>query len=343
MGKRPHARLVQLALPALLACAGAGLACREPAPPARFDALFRGPGRLVVLFEPAEPESPRALVVHDADGARELSLERPRAARWLSPDALLVSREVPSGEPYGLPLTELLRVDIESGEAVRLREPARYFDAEPDPRGERIAVGLEVDDQGESDLLVLGLADPNAKPLAGRSQPLDRPRWSPDGASLVVLQTLLDPDGEDSESGLSFGGQAVAWPRLFRAAGDLRGKLALLHDGDPGAALTPGGSLPLFWTRDGVYARQRRGLVRCDPGGQGCSVVWAPPEPRRVSDARPAGADSALALVRDHGAESELDLPRELYRVQLSTGRAELLFSAPEGVYLAEIDWVDAP
>lgn len=319
------------------------LACKDPTPPPRFDTGFRGPGRLVVIFEPADPESPRALVVHDASGARELAIAGARAARWLADDALLVSREVPSEEPYGLPLTELLRVDSESGEATRIAAPARYFDAEPDPRGERLAVGLEVDDQGESDLLVLALADPNGKPLAGRSQPLDRPRWSPDGTSLVVLQTLLDPDAEDSETGLSFGGQAVAWPRLFRAPADLRGALSLLYDGNAGESLAAGGSLPVFWSERGIYARQRRGLVRCDPAGSGCAQVWAPPEQRRVVDARAAGADSALVLVRDHAASGELDLPRELHRVSLDSDRSELLYTAPEGVYLAEIDWVDAP
>ena len=336
MQQRPRARLAFLVVVALV------FACSQPARPPRFDTGFRGPGRLVVIFEPADPESPRALVVHDASGARELPVEGPRAARWLSDDELLVSREAASDEPYGLPLTELLRVDAEDGSATPIAEPARWFDAEPDPRGERVAVGREVDDQGESDLLVLALADPAAKPLAGRSQPLDRPRWSPDGASLVVLQTLVDPDGEDSESGLSFGGQSVAWPRLFRAPADLLGALTLLHDGNAGESLAPGGSLPLFWSARGIFARQRRGLVRCDPAGTGCTLVFAPPERRRVVDARPAGGDSALVLVRDHSADAELDLPRELHRVALEDGRSELLYTAPQGVYLAEIDWVDA-
>ena len=336
MLERPHARLAWLVVPLLFACWPA-------ARPARFDTGFRGPGRLVVIFEPADPETPRALVVHDASGARELAIEGARAARWLSARELLVSRETPSEEPYGLPLTELLRVDAETGRATRLREPARYFDAEPDPRGERVAVGLELDDQGESDLLVLALADANAKPLAGRSQPLDRPRWSPDGASLVVLQTLPDPGGEDSESGLSFGGQSVSWPRLFRAPSDLRGRLVLLHDGNAGESLAPGGSLPLFWSTRGIYARQRRGLVRCDPAGAGCALVWAPLEQRRVVDARAVGGDAALVLVRDYAGSAELDLPRELHRVRLDGGGSELLYTSPDGVYLAEIDWVDAP
>jgi len=296
----------------------------------------------VLIFEPADSETPRALVVHDARGARELRVERPRAARWLSTRELLVSREVDPEEPYGLPRSELLRVDAESGVAIPIAEPARYFDAEPDARGGRIAVGLEVDEQGESDLLVLALDGARATPVAGRSQPLDRPRWSPDGAALVVLQTLADPDADDSETSLSVGGQAIAWPRLFRVPSDLRGALAPLHDGDPGQPLAAGGTLPLFWNARGIYARQRRGLVRCDPSGAGCEKVWSPGGRRRLVDARSVGPDAALALVRDHDEPTDLDLPRELYRVDLVHGAAELVYRAPPDLFLVEIDWIDA-
>ena len=334
MHPRLLARLGSLAFALLLACS-------QYSPASRFDAGFRGPGRLAVIFEPAAPEAPRAVVIHDASGARELAITGARAVRWLSSNELLVSRETAPDEEYGLPRTELVRVDTRSGRITPIAEPARYFDAEPDPRGERVAVGLEVDDQGESDLLVLALGPAVSKPVAGRNQPLDRPRWSPDGAALVVLQTARDPEEEDSETGLSFGGQEVAWPRLFRLPSDLRGPLVLLRDGDPGKAMVAGGTLPLFWSATGVYARQRRGLVRCDPAGSGCALVWTPGAKRRVVDARGAGGNEALALVRDHSAKSELDLPRELHRVHLDSGHAELIYTAPDGVYLAEIDWVD--
>jgi hypothetical protein len=334
MQHRPRARLTGLA--ALLLAA-----CWPLAQAPRYDTGFRGPGRLVVIFEPADPEAPRALVVHDASGATELAVGNPRAARWLSAHQLLVSQEAPSDEPYGLPQSQLLRVDTRSGRVTPIAKPARYFDAEPDPSGERVAVGLELDDQGESDLLVLALGTPTPTPVAGRNQPLDRPRWSPDGASLVVLQTIPDPEGEDSETGLSFGGQEVSWPRLFRVPSDLGGALALLRDGEPGDSLPRAVAAAVL--ERARHLRQRRGLVRCDPAGSGCAFVWTPGSEKRVVEARAAGGDVALVLVRDHAASSDLDLPRELHRVQLDSGRSELLYVAPDNLYLAEIDWVGAP
>lgn len=339
-----RARRLALALAAL-----AGLACsdRPAGTPAPWDAGFRGPGRLVLLFESGDPDVPRAVVVHDAAGARALPVERPTAVRWISSRELLVSQDVPPAkdDEYGLPSTRLLRVDVDSGEAKPFSRTARWFDAEPDLRGERLAAGVELDDQGASELVVLGFASNGDTPLAEVERALDRPRWSPDGASLVVLQAINDPEGEAAESGLSFGGQEVAFPRLFRVASDLTGTLALLRDGDePKAPLTAGGSLPLWWDAKGIYARQRRGLVRCDPEQGGCVVVFTPGGDRRVVDGRPAGAARALLLVRDHpGRQADVDLPRELWEVDPNGGASRVIYTSPDDVFLAGIDWVAWP
>ncbi|HXZ85946.1 MAG TPA: hypothetical protein VEI82_10705 [Myxococcota bacterium] len=332
-------RLARLAL-----CALCVSACsRLPVSPPPYDVGFRGPGRLVVLFESPDPEVPRKLVVHDRAGAFALPVEHPQAARWISPHALLVSQELPPQEEYGLSRTQLLRVDADTGAAEPFATAARWYDAEPDPRGERLAAGVETDDQGTSELVLFSLASRGEKPIADAPRALDRPRWSPDGAALVVLQTVPDPDGADAESSMSFEGQEVAFPRLFRVSADLNGKLALLRDGDPGGPLVAGGSLPLWWGAGGVYARQRRGLVRCDPAGSGCTLVYAPGGEKRVFDARPFGPDQALVLVRDHAAGGDAQLPQELVRVSLNEGRGEPIYRASGDVFPSGIDWIGAP
>lgn len=338
------ARRLSLALAVLAVCACSPKPAAAPAP---WDTGFRGPGRLVVLFENGDPDVPRVLVVHDRAGARALPVERPRAARWISSHELIVSQEIPPppNDEYGLPSTQLLRVDADSGEVKPFSKTARWFDAEPDPHGERLVAGVELDDQGASELVVLGLGSHGDAPLAEVERALDRPRWSPDGRDLVVLQTINDPEGEASESGVSFGGQEVAFPRLFRVSAELTGKLLLLRDGEkPDAPLAAGGSLPLWWGPRGVYAKQRRGLVLCDPGGNGCAAIYSPGGERRVVDGRSAGSERALLLVRDHvDQQAEVDLPQELVEVQLNSGEGRLIYTAPRDVFLAEIDWVDGP
>jgi len=337
------ARRLSLAL-AAFACACTGKPAGAPAP---WDTGFRGPGRLAILFESGDPDVPRALVVHDASGARALPVERPTAVRWISPRELIVSQEVPPAkdDEYGLPSTRLLRVDADTGEVKPFSRTARWFDAEPDPRGERLVAGVELDDQGASELVVLGFASHGETPLVEVERALDRPRWSPDGAALVVLQTINDPEGEATESGMSFGGQEVAFPRLFRVSSDLTGSIALLRDGDDShAPLAAGGSLPLWWGPKGIYARQRRGLVLCDPDDGGCKSVFAPGGDRRVIEGRPAGPERAFLLVRDHSsAQADVDLPRELWEVDLNAGSGRVIYTSPNDVYLAGIDWVAGP
>jgi dipeptidyl aminopeptidase/acylaminoacyl peptidase len=326
-----------------LALVFAFVGCSRRGAPAPFDVGFHGPGRLALLFENGDPAVPTILEIQDRDGARALPVKNARAVRWISKGTLIVSQELPPEEEYGLPRTQLLRVDADSGKIEPFGAPARWFDAEPDPRGERLATGLEVDDQGASSLILLSLSSDGKRPLADAPRALDRPRWSPDGAELVVLQTVSDPDGADSSTGMAFEGQEVAFPRLYRLSSDLTGKLVLLRDGDPGGPMVAGGSLPLWWDARGVYARQRRGLVLCDPQGAGCKLVWSPGGEKRVFDGRPTGADEALVLVRDHADQLDAELPQELWAVNLNTGNPRTIYRAPHDVFLSQIDWIAAP
>ncbi|HTO53154.1 MAG TPA: hypothetical protein VMR50_07185 [Myxococcota bacterium] len=335
----PRPALARIALALALCLAG----CSRRGAPAPYDVGFRGPGRLALLFENADPAVPRVLEIQDRNGAYALAVKDARAARWVSPKTLIVSQELPPDEEYGLPRTQLLRVDADSGKLEPFGAPARWFDAEPDPRGERLAAGLEVDDQGVSELLLFSLASDGKRPLADAPRALDRPRWSPDGGQLVVLQTVSDPDGVDSSTGMSFEGTEVAFPRLYRVSSDLTGKLALLRDGNPGEPMIAGGSLPLWWDGRGVYARQRRGLVLCDPQGSGCKLVWSPGGERRVFDGRPIGRDEALLLVRDHADQLDAELPQELVHVHLESGDARIIYRAPRDVFLSQIDWIAGP
>ena len=327
----------------ILCCLVVACSKHHAGAPAPWDAGFRGPGRLALIFEPGDPEQKRALVVHDREGAFKIDVDNPRAVRWISAHVLIVSQELPPEEEYGLPRTQLLRVDTETGAIEKFATPARWFDAEPDPEGKRLAAGLEVDDQGESELLLFSLASHGERPLADAPKALDRPRWSPDGESLVVLQTVSDPDGADSATVMSVDGQEIAFPRLYRVSADLTGKLSLLRDGDPGGPLVAGGSLPLWWDARGVYARQRRGLVLCDPQGSGCKVVFTPGGDQRVYEGCPAGPDRALLLVREHAEQLDAELPQSLVQIDLGTGNAQPIYQTPRDVFLSDIDWIAAP
>ena len=54
---------------------------------------FDGPGRLLLVVE---DDSGAALLVIDADGVHTVRVDAPREVRWIDPERLLVSREVPA-------------------------------------------------------------------------------------------------------------------------------------------------------------------------------------------------------------------------------------------------------
>ncbi len=324
---------------ALAAAFGAGCATLRGRAASPYEIGFRGPGQLAVIWETESEagEFERPLVVYDASGPRRLPVAGAIDVRWLSPGELLVGVDAPPAQEGGLPRVALLRVDAASGESRALGGPELYFDPEPSPGGAWLALGVQVDDQGGSEFEIWKLSDPSA-PAIERAESLDEPRWSPQATDLVVTATIEDPAGESSEHSLSIEGVGVGWPRLFRVRRDLTGGMKLLHDGEPGAEAEPGGSIPLWWDERGIFARQRRGLVRCDPAGSGCVRAYDPGERRRVLDGRAHGGE-ALLLVVDASAGGGERVANELHRVDLDSGAGEVIFRATEDRFPVELDW----
>lgn len=301
---------------------------------------FHGPGRLAVIWHRGEPDDPpdRHLVVYDAQTAMRIELADPLEVRWLDAERLLVVQNVPAQSFDELPRSRLLLVSPGSGRVEPLGSPRRYYNVEPAPDGRRFAVGVEMNDQGESDLEIWSLDGAAPRRAARREQNLEEPRWSPDGDTLLVAR-MVEPDDED-DSGLSVGGVVVPWPRLFVLEAALDGDLLVLHDGERGRDPVPGGSLPLWWDGQGVHARQRSGLVRCATPTSGCVVEFEVPDTRRVSDARPLADAQALLLMVD--AETPLlhPLPGEIWHADLTAGTGSVLHAARPGVWPLDLDWI---
>lgn len=312
----------------LAACAHA-----SPAELPRFD----GPGRLLLLIE---RDDGRRIALLDADGSRWLDMRAlpgpPSDARLLSRDSLLLLLEVPSGEEYGLPDTQLAVLDLPDARSRPVGAPGRRYDPEPSPDGRYLAVGADTAGVGDSDLEIWSLADP-AERLALRHESLEEPRWSADGFELVASRLMADPEG-DEDTGGSFAGTSFTWPRLHRMRRDL-GDPELLWDGERARSLAAGGSLALWWDAAGLWARQNRGLVRCSLAEQRCALVFAAPEGRRIVDGRAAGAEVAWLLTVEARDAFDRSLPDEILRVSLASGALLGRWRAPEGSHVLDIDW----
>ncbi len=323
-------------LPCLITTASYLLGCVAGAGP--WDIGHRGPGRVAIVYEREDPELgvTHELLVYDASGARRVAVPDPQSAHWLGRGALLVALRGPEAAgDYRTPF-QLHLVDLASGASQPLGAAGFYFDLAPDPSGALLALGVESSDLGDSELQIWDLAAP-AEPLARRAQTLDRPRWSPDGRRLVVSQPRPDSDDAETDDGVSIEGATISWSRLFLLRRDLIGRLRALHDGPPGGSLVPGGTLPLWWDDQGIWARQREGLVRCNPDGGGCLLIYEPGELRSVVDGC-AASGNAWLMVR-HGESG--GAATEIHRVSIEGWGGSRVMRAPAGRSVAGIDCAD--
>ncbi len=306
--------------------------------PRPWDIGHHGPGSVAVVFEREDEErgTIRELFVYRETGARRIVLPAPRSAHWLGPETLLVALRSPGESEDYLPRVQFHRLDLSTGITRPLGPPGLYFDPAPDPEGDLLALAVEAGELGDSELQIWDLGAPGS-PVARRAQTLDRPRWSPNGRHLVVSQPRADSDDAEAHEGVTIEGVAITWPRLFRLRRDLTGKLRGLHDGEPHGPLAPGGSLPLWWDEQGIWARQREGLVRCNRDGGGCHLIYEPGKLRRVVDGC-AAADGAWLLVR---AGEKPGLANEIHRVSIRGWGGSRVYRPPPGAEVAGIDCAD--
>lgn len=302
--------------------------------PAPWDIGHRGEGRIALVYErdDAERGALHELMIYDKDGASRVALADPQVVRWLGRDALLVALRSPAPDGDYRTWLQLYHVELATGAAQALGAPGLYFDLAPDPAGTLLALDVESGELGDSELQIWELA--TATPLARRAQTLDRPRWSPNGRHLAVSQPRADSDDEQAHEGVTIEGVAIRWPRLFRLRRDLTGKLRALHDGPPRGALAPGGTLPLWWDAQGIWARQREGLVRCNPDGGGCVLIYEPGEERSIVDG--CATHGRAWLVVRHGP-----FANEIHRVSIEGWGGSHVFYVPPGRRVAGIDCAD--
>jgi hypothetical protein len=294
---------------------------------------FDGPGQLLLILARGDA---RELLVMDEDGSRTIPARAPREARFVSGRSLVVVEEVPALEEIALPDTAMIAVDLATGAREPIAARGQHYDPAPSPDGRLLAVGADTPGIGDSNLEVWSLEGAPER-IAVRHQSLEEPRWRHDGGAIVASVLMADPETDDDAGGGMLG-TSFSWPRLHRMAADL-GEPVFVWDGERPDSLAPGGSLALWWDATGIFARQRRGLVRCDAMAGGCASVFATDGARRVVDGCRVGEREAWLLTVEAIDAFDRREPDEIARVSLSDGRLLSRWRAPEGAAVVEIDW----
>lgn len=315
---------------AILIAANSSGESSEPVPPSapalNLALPFEGPGQLVMIVSRGWPPNGQ-LVVATREGSRVLPLEKPWAARWRSSRELIVVQSGSGGWS-----DKVLRVDG-TGKVLETIADGYFVEPEPTPDGRRLAVAHVLHDGGRTSLEIRELA--NGFRLVNAFPPDEialwlsaHPTWAPDGKRLVVSIRSDDSDiGEHLQ------------PRLAIVSPD-SGTVERLYVDRKSRKRVPRGMAPIFWHSRGIYVSSARGVLRCDPEGKGCDVVYNPGDAWHVIGGTAFGADEALLLVKDVKADPLEPRAKEIHRLNLSTGKGELWVRLPDDVFVSDIDWI---
>ncbi len=308
---------------------------REPMPSQTgtrsIDIPFDGPGQLLMVASRGPDRPPNhVLLLASRAGTTQFSFAEPLTARWRSPVEIIASRSGPRASDV------IVRLD-RAGRTLEVLSKADLAYPRPSPDGRRVAVAhfedtpekrgigsTEVRDLDEGFKLVASLSHRDLDTLTGTVV------WSPDGKQLAV-------DLASDEAG----GRVKARLGVVSLETDV---VRRLYDSPEDRELDDGGVIPMFWTKSGLYVRSQRGVLRCDPEGKGCTVVYNPGLARRAVDGAPFGSDEALILVQDLHADALEGRAKEIHRLDLNTGKGGLWYRLPDDVFVSMIDWTtDAP
>jgi hypothetical protein len=222
-----------------------------------------------------------------------------------------------------------------SGKILATITDGYFVEPQPAPDGRRLAVAHVLHDGGiksleirdlEADFRLLTAFSPDELPIM-----LAEPAWAPDGEQLVVAVRSNDNDiGEHLQSRL-----AIISPD--------NGTTKRLYQSRKDRKRDPRGIVPMFWHSSGIYSWSARGVLRCDPEGKGCDVIYNPGDARHVIGGTAVGEHEALLLVADVKADPLEPRAKEIHRLNLSTGKAELWVRLPDEVFVSDIDWIEEP
>ena len=302
---------------------------KSVAAPSSFEIPFRGPGKLATIWSwgPSGPDSGKALIRTLRNGTRRITAEAPTRVRWRSKSEFIVEQEV---QPIGHgSATRIVRMSQDGGVIEVLSDREGLSGAEPSPDGrwifverfgERGALGSEIRDLAAGFRLHT-LYQNSLRPSGFAWHAV----WSPEGERLVASIRIREDTG--------------LVPHLILLSPD-RSSFSRLPDQRADGEGDHGGVEPLFWSEEGIYARSDSGLLRCDPAGSGCTLVYSPGKARFAVAGVRAGEKRALLLVQDLRLDPLEVRAKELHEVDLATGEGRMLLRLADGVFLSDIDWI---
>jgi hypothetical protein len=303
--------------------------------PTRYAIPFEGAGQLATIWSSGRigPHGD-ALIITNRGKSRRVDVDSPNRVRWRLPTELILQQDVQSEQ--GVHTDRVLRIDRAGNVLGAVGDGEPVAEPQPAPGGRWLALH-RFDKGGNNDLEIRDF-DSALRPVtiypAGPELRTLFPAivWSPD-ATRVVTTTMVDDPNQ----------KGTLFPRLVLLDRTNPDSVKRVPDGPDGKNGEHAGVAPLFWNARGLYVRSNRGLLRCDPNGGGCELVYSPGEARFAFTGTAVSNDQALLLVQDHRPDPLEPRAKEIHQVDLATGKGSVLLRLPDGVFIDDIDWIADP
>lgn len=285
---------------------------------------FDKDGQVVAVMS-AGPSRPDAnlLVVAAADGAMTVDIEKPKYARWIAENELIVEHGYRASSR--VPQSRIVRIDRQGNQLQVLSDNEGLSNPKPNKMGQWAAVRFNEKSGVPEGVAIRGGGSassfnsfvPFHENAAARM--FSHLAWAPDSTHLAL----------------------AVWEESSFGHGILP-RLGILSDGStPIRRFDAKNSInarPLFWTKVGLFATGKEGMLQCNGKTESCELVYAPGSGRFIFSGTPTDDEHAILLVQDHESDPLEVRGKELHKVNLKTGTREEFMRLPNDVFISDID-----
>ncbi len=303
-----------------------------PAPGVDFRIPFTGNGKIVSVRANLNynPNFTTQVFVEHASGQQRLPLGNAQESRWFGPKHLI--HEIVARDPQGQAVESTVLTDAAGRQIQVLASSSDIGSLRASPSGSHVALARVVEHKLDwLEVHPLPAIREGVTPVFEQveheqTSECSHPTWSPDSRWLAVARWVTEPTGK-------------VFPRL--AIYDHRtGSLRRIEDSTVPGQRAPGGTRPLLWSAEGLFAYDNDGILRCDPEGSGCTRFHPLPDDRFIHAGVAVADGKALLLLRDVAADPFENRAVEVHELDLKSGARRLLVRTPPGVFLESLDWI---
>jgi len=234
--------------------------------------------------------------------------------------------------PGGENAPRVVRVDLLGNDLEVIAVGGLVGQVHPSPDGRSLALVRIHPKTGKQTIAIHGYVKND-----DGSERLGEPRLFPD---LRVDEMLWRPDSAQLALGLAVEHEGANYYARLHILDLESGELTRIRDSVAPLEREANGTVPFLWNEHGLFANSMRRVLRCDPGGGGCSVIYEAPRHLLVRGGTAVGGTKAYIFLSDMSRDPFESRGHELHEIDLVAGGGKMLLRLPDNVFIDSLDWI---